>query len=215
MYKKILGLFSIISILVVSALIIPSSKVLANSNYGNYPNTNNVSFGTCPNPGGNTVASYNDGWHAIVGSSTQQWGTDVVYSLGNNNYTQCFCPLKLSGFTPDYNTGIQSNWYKVDSLISDSTKQWFTNNGWTYISNGADYGLTSGAYYVKNYQFNCQTNACVDTQNYQSQYNQYQGNQSQYPTFYRGKGNAYGLMKKMFGNNDTMMSIMTRHWSNY
>lgn len=114
----------------------------------------NFDFGMCPTPGGQVVASYNDGYHWIAGESFLRWGSDKVYSKGNDNYTQCYCPEVVNTQTPD-NTkpGIQSDWLK-ESNISPAMATALKSTGWIE-ENGADFGLTNEPYLVLNHLFVC------------------------------------------------------------
>lgn len=194
MLKKAAGFIAVSALVFSAGLGFSASKVSAGNNYdftGNNGYNNSVS---CPDVGGNVVASYSDGNHAIAGYTNQFYGSDVVYSIGNNNYIQCYCPPANSGSS----TGIQSNWYRVDGNMSDSVMQQYVNSGWVFIQNGADWGLPGGSYLVKNIQFDCQNN-CGQTQSSdQNQYNNQYNNHINYFKPFPGKGNAYGLMKKMF-----------------
>lgn len=103
-------------------------------------------FPTCSNPSGTLVVSYVDGQHGIVGSSANYVGADKVYSLGENNYMQCFCASD--------NSGIQTNWWKTSSLTEEQI-QTLKNLGWYFVPNGAAWGLSEGSYMAKNTNFSC------------------------------------------------------------
>ena len=123
------------------------SKSYAFSNFPSFPH--------CPNPGGNSVASYTDGWHAIVRNSQQQWGSDTVNAIGNNNFVQCFCPKpQNSQTTTNTNQGVQTNWLQANS-ISLKMKNYLLQNGWTDIANGTDFGLPNGEYLTYNQNYFC------------------------------------------------------------
>lgn len=106
-----------------------------------------LSFGTCPVINGSVQASYATGMHAIVGMDKNQSGSDTVFGIGSDNYTQCYCPTIGTA-------GIQTNWLAAGKLSSfDKTS--FTSTGWTLIAKGTDWGLSSQAYLAKNQSFIC------------------------------------------------------------
>ena len=106
-------------------------------------------FPSCANPTGTVKASYDSGKHGIVGSSQEYFGKDIVYSLENGNFLQCFTP-------EDNKNGIQSNWLKASNL-SEEEKNILKNEGWIYVANGALWGLEDCAYMVKHIEFVCPT----------------------------------------------------------
>lgn len=116
------------------------------------------SFPKCPNPGGTVVASYDSGFHWILGEAELKWGSDKVHNIGNNNYVQCFCPLNHDG-TLGSSQGIQTNWLKVGS-ITEAQKNSLLTQGWINVSNGADFGLLPEPYLAKNLGFICDLN-CI------------------------------------------------------
>ncbi len=87
-----------------------------------------------PTPG--DKAHYETGWHQIAGGPLLE-GSDDVYSLEENNYTQCFCPA-------EGDKGIQSNWLRTDQKI----------DGW-FFENGMQWDLGDFNYAVQNLDFNC------------------------------------------------------------
>jgi hypothetical protein len=100
------------------------------------------SFPSCESKLGTTGdrASY-DGptdTHQIVGGSLLTGGTDNVYSLGDHNFLQCYCPA-------EGNEGIQTNWMWTTVEVLD----------WIFGLNGPDWGLDSGQYAAYNSNFNC------------------------------------------------------------
>lgn len=111
------------------------------------------SFGSCPNPGGSQIASYSNGWHWLVGNGQLQWGSDTVYSHGNNTYTQCFCPL-TSNNQPTGAIGTQTNWL-FGANVSGQTRQFLLNNGWVSVADGSAFGLSSGEFLAQNSSFAC------------------------------------------------------------
>lgn len=110
-------------------------------------------FGSCPNPGGSVVASYSSGQHWIVGNNQLQYGSDAVYSNGNNSYTQCYCPLTANN-QPTGGLGTQTNWLYAAS-VSSQDRQNLLNNGWVSVPDGSAFGLSSGEYLAKNSSFSC------------------------------------------------------------
>lgn len=105
------------------------------------------SFDSCHNPSGTIKADYPVGQHAIVGINGLQNGSDKVFTNGNDNYTQCFCP-------PSGNTGIKTNWLAAGNISKEDTNVLITQ-GWVYIEKGADWGLSSQPYLAKNIEFSC------------------------------------------------------------
>jgi hypothetical protein len=105
------------------------------------------SFDSCHNPVGSVQADYSTGQHAIVGVIGLQNGSDKVFSNGNNNYTQCFCPSSGNG-------GIKTNWLAAGN-ISKEDKNVLITQGWNYIENGTDWGLSNQPYLAKNIEFSC------------------------------------------------------------
>lgn len=153
-FQKVLRLF-----LAPVLLIVLLSMVAAPIYAGNSTtiSINENQFSRCPMVNGSVVASYNDGWHWIPGISQLQWGKDVVYSIGNNNYIQCFSSLKQNS---SYhlqslwrtNRGTQTNWLSVSNMNSN-TKQLLLQRGWMDISDGSAFGLPGGEYLAKNSTF--------------------------------------------------------------
>lgn len=105
------------------------------------------SFDSCHNPTGSVQADYSTGQHAIVGVIGLQNGSDKVFSNGNNDYTQCFCPSSGNG-------GIKTNWLAAGSISKEDQNVLITQ-GWNYIENGADWGLSNQPYLAKNIEFSC------------------------------------------------------------
>lgn len=98
-------------------------------------------FPKCFPSRGDIVASYPTGVHGVPGDPATYLGSDKVYSLGNNNYLQCYCPEKGV-------IGIQVNWLSTNNLTADQI-QWYMKLGWHYVPSGADWGL-SGEPYLTN-----------------------------------------------------------------
>lgn len=116
-------------------------------------NPNIPTFTDCANPQGTLIAD-NTGVHGIVGDFTMHTGRDKVYQLSDITYTQCFCP------DTDQDTGVQTNWWNVSDL-TQSQINYLVDNGWTYVLNGADWGLPAGIYVAKNLDILCVNGECV------------------------------------------------------
>ena len=125
----------------IATLTVTKTQVLAIDNVVTVP-----TFPQCTAPQGVVKVSYPSGTHGIAGSTQTYTGSDTVYTLSEDAITQCFCPPEGSG--------IQSNWWKVSSLTLDEIEN-LTNQGWIYIPNGAEWGLTEDPYLVKNSSFVC------------------------------------------------------------
>lgn len=108
-------------------------------------------FDSCHNPTGVVKEDYPIGLHAIVGVSGLQSGSDKVFSNGSNNFTQCYCP-------PTGNTGVKTNWLAA-GVISKEDQNVLLTQGWVYIANGADWGLSNQPYLAKNIEFSCGGNS--------------------------------------------------------
>lgn len=104
------------------------------------------SFPACPGGSGNIKANYPEGQHAIVGVTGLQFGSDKVFSIGDNNFLQCYCPPQGSG--------TQTNWLSANN-ISQVDKNNLITQGWVLIPNGADWGLEPIPYLAKNSSFSC------------------------------------------------------------
>lgn len=104
-------------------------------------------FTRCNNPSGSAVADYSDGEHAIVGIAGLKTGSDKVFDQGSDNYTQCYCPA--SG-----ETGVKTDWLAAGSISKEDQNVLITQ-GWVYIANGADWGLSNQPYLAKNSEFSC------------------------------------------------------------
>lgn len=109
------------------------------TNWGQQP----PSFPSCTNMPSSAVQTWNStGMNQIAGQSGQVYGTDTVYSIGNNNSVQCYCPNNNPG-----TQGIQTNW-------------WGTNlsnySGWMFINNSNNqWGLGGASYLAQNSSFAC------------------------------------------------------------
>lgn len=105
-------------------------------------------FPSCVNPQGNLKVNYPDGTHGIAGNTSTYTGSDSVYTLSENTLMQCFCAADGSG--------IQTNWWKVSSLTQNEIDL-LVNSGWTYIPNGALWGLDNATYLAQNSNFSCKS----------------------------------------------------------
>ncbi|MBI2028041.1 MAG: hypothetical protein HYT07_00390 [Candidatus Levybacteria bacterium] len=104
-----------------------------------------VDFGECPDVEGTIKVYYPEGWHAIVGMDENQYGADKVFDIGGNNFVQCYFP-------PSGNEGIQTNWLAAADFIESQISE-FIADGWTFITNGFDWGLPIQEYLAKNFLF--------------------------------------------------------------
>lgn len=107
-------------------------------------------FGSCLNPQGKVIASYDNGTHGIVGKKDLVSGSDAVYQSSDKGVTQCFCPTD--------GNGIQTNWFDV-SKLKTSEIETLKKEGWTYIATGSSWGLKDVAYLAKNSDYACRKNA--------------------------------------------------------
>ncbi|EKD90945.1 MAG: hypothetical protein ACD_30C00056G0022 [uncultured bacterium] len=112
------------------------------------------SFPSCVNPQGTVKANYTDGTHGIAGSNSTFQGSDAVYTLSENTLMQCFCAADGSG--------IQTNWWNVSSL-SQNEIDLLVNSGWTYIPNGALWGLDNAPYLTQNSNFSCKSSSTTNS----------------------------------------------------
>jgi LPXTG-motif cell wall-anchored protein len=111
---------------------------------------NTPNFGSCVNPQGKVIASYEDGKHGIVGMKGEVSGSDSVYQSSKNGVTQCFCPVD--------GQGIQTNWYDVSS-VSQKDIDILKKEGWTYFATGSKWGLKDVPYVAKNADYACNKTA--------------------------------------------------------
>lgn len=107
-------------------------------------------FGSCLNPQGEVIASYENGSHGIVGRTDEVKGSDHVYQSSNQGVTQCFCP--------EDGNGIQTNWYDVSKLKASEIET-LKKAGWTYFATGSVWGLKDVPYLAKNSDYKCNKNA--------------------------------------------------------
>ncbi|KKR11402.1 MAG: hypothetical protein UT39_C0008G0035 [Candidatus Woesebacteria bacterium GW2011_GWA1_39_21] len=104
-------------------------------------------FPSCSNPQGTLKVSYDSGTHYLVGG-TAVTGSDAVYYTGETSLIQCFCA--------DDGNGVQTNWWRVDSLNQDQIDQ-LVKLGWTYIPTGSNWGLDDSSYMAMNANYQCKT----------------------------------------------------------
>ncbi len=102
-------------------------------------------FPSCSNPQGTLKVSYSSGTHYIVGG-TGLSGSDSVYYTGDNSLIQCFCA--------DNGSGIQTNWWKLNTLSQEQIDQ-LVKLGWVYIPSGSTWGLESASYMAINQYYSC------------------------------------------------------------
>src|SRR3989344_4286519 len=91
-------------------------------------------------------AHYDYGMHQIVGNGLVE-GSDDVYSLGDGNYFQCYCPV-------EGNNGMQTNWWQVPELAQELINN-YVSDGWLFEASGTVWSLDSGPYLAKNVEFSC------------------------------------------------------------
>ena len=82
---------------------------------------------------------YDSGSHWIVGDGLV-FGRDDVYSLGNQNYMQCFCP-PTDQYVPG-NEGIQTNWENAHTVNKPADRSGF------FLVWGPDFGLDQSWFYA-------------------------------------------------------------------
>ncbi|HVF69627.1 MAG TPA: hypothetical protein VNA13_03615 [Xanthomonadales bacterium] len=134
--QKLIVAISLFTFLSVSALPVHAEKL---------PN-----FGSCVNPQGKVIASYENGKHGIVGRKDLVSGSDAVYQSSERGVTQCFCP--------EDGNGIQTNWFDVSKLTKAEIET-LKKDGWTYFATGSDWGLKDVAYVAKNSDYACKNTA--------------------------------------------------------
>ena len=103
-------------------------------------------FPACSSPTGSVKVNYTSGIHGIPGDSGEYTGSDVVYTVSDSQLVQCFCAASGSG--------IQTNWWKVNSLSQSQINQ-LTSEGWIFIPDGLAWGLDPVAYLAKNSSISC------------------------------------------------------------
>lgn len=103
-------------------------------------------YPVCSNPQGTLKVRYESGLHAIVGEESLRRGRDEVYSLDEVRLLQCLCS--------DNGAGIQTNWWKVNSLSQEEIDI-LVKLGWQYVPSGAAWGLESAPYLAKNSEYAC------------------------------------------------------------
>ncbi len=107
-------------------------------------------FGSCVNPQGKVIASYENGKHGIVGRKDLVSGSDSVYQSSDKGVTQCFCP--------EDGNGIQTNWFDASKLTSAEIET-YKKEGWTYFATGYDWNLKDVPYLAKNTDYACKKTA--------------------------------------------------------
>ena len=105
------------------------------------------SFTSCVNPSGQIVAQYATGLHGIVGMQPDVEGSDTVYRVSEQTYTQCYCPVEGT-------EGIQTDWWNVKDLSQEDIDA-SIQDGWIFVANGADWGLEADPFLAKNSSFTC------------------------------------------------------------
>ncbi len=103
-------------------------------------------FPSCINPQGTVSTSYDSGVHGVVGNSSTFTGKDSVYTLSGGTLMQCLCA--------DSGEGIQTNWWKVSSLLEDEVSV-LISQGWTLIPDGSAWGLEAAPYLAQNSSYAC------------------------------------------------------------
>lgn len=135
-----IGRISKVFLPVFLSLFLAGSLVASNAKAEYEINQNDFSFPSCEsliaNPG--DVAHYDNGIHQIVGGPLLE-GSDDVYSVGDGNFTQCYCPVTGS-------EGIQTNWLRTEEPI----------DGW-FFEFGEQWNLGEYYYAAQNSSFSCQT----------------------------------------------------------
>ncbi len=134
--KKIIIAISLILFTTLSALPAHAEKL---------PN-----FGSCVNPQGKVLASYDTGKHGILGKRELISGSDAVYQSSERGVTQCFCP--------EDGNGIQTNWLDASKLTGTEIETW-KKDGWTYFATGSSWGLEDVPYLAKNTDYACKKTA--------------------------------------------------------
>lgn len=94
-------------------------------------------------------AHYDFGLHQIAGDGLKE-GSDDVYTLGEGNFLQCYCPVQGE----DNDTGIQTNFWNVGQIAQEIIDG-YIGLGWISISNGLDWNLDEGPYLAKNSNYSC------------------------------------------------------------
>lgn len=113
-------------------------------------------FPVCTNPQGILRDQHNVGTHGVAGLTQELVGSDTVYKVTSETYTQCFCA--------DDGSGIQTNWWKVSSLTTDQVNI-LKHDGWIYIPNGLLWGLEEAPYLASNSDYGCIGNRIGGVQN--------------------------------------------------
>lgn len=106
------------------------------------------SFTTCLAPNGTLKTAYDTGTHGVPGDTNSYSGSDKVYTVTDSYTMQCFCA--------ENGTGVQTDWVKAGGFTADEIKV-FKNQGYIYIPNGADWGLSQEPYLAKNSSYSCKS----------------------------------------------------------
>lgn len=84
-------------------------------------------------------AHYDNGTHWVVGDGLLV-GRDDVYSIGNQNYMQCYCPLSSEYIAGD--EGIQTNWESAHTVNKPADRSGY------FLVWGPDFGLDQSWFYA-------------------------------------------------------------------
>jgi hypothetical protein len=150
MIKKIKSLLTarIVAIVLLMAAFLLGSmsgyKVLANDTPTppSFPACESVIFTS-----NGDLAHYDYGIHGIVGVGNLE-GSDDVYSQGNGNALQCYCPVEGTG-------GIQTDWWDAQRAgLNQEQIEYYKNQGYIEI-NGLNWNLYNETYLVVNRDFSC------------------------------------------------------------
>jgi len=103
-------------------------------------------FPLCSNPQGTIKVNYDSGVHGIPGDPNAYSGSDSVYTIDADRTQQCFCS--------EAGNGIQTNWWKVNSLNQEEIDS-LVKLGWNFIPSGSVWGLDASAYMAFNSTYSC------------------------------------------------------------
>ena len=90
-------------------------------------------------------AHYDFGLHQILDAGLVE-GADDVFSLGDGNYLQCYCPV-------EGDDGIQTFWWRIGDLAQEEIDK-FVSEGWILV-NGLQWNLDDAWYLGKNSYNSC------------------------------------------------------------
>lgn len=96
-------------------------------------------------------AHYDFGLHQILGAGLVE-GSDDVYSLGDGNYLQCYCPVEGDDGLPAQ-SGIQTAWWRIGELTQEEIDK-FIGEDWILV-NGLQWNLDDALYLGKNSDHSC------------------------------------------------------------